>query len=131
MLVGFALERNVGVGSSAHRQADEPLYDIPQIEAHDEHLQHLRRVDALVLNEVCRDAHPFTAEQQAADVDGVVAAKGQQAVVDDFHLIYNLQFTINNFDGFIVANAKSKPNILFSLKIFVILRHFHAKNETI
>ena len=76
VFVGFALERNVGVGPSAHRQADEPLYQIPQIEAHDEHLQHLSRVDSLVLNEVCRDAHPFSAEQQAADVDGVVATEG-------------------------------------------------------
>ena len=74
-------------------QTDEPFHKVPQIESHDEQLQHLRRVDALVLDEIRGDADAFAAEQKATNVNGVILPKRNQSVVDDLHLyrtIFNL-----------------------------------------
>ena len=86
MLVGFALKRDVQIGSAMQGQTNEPFHKVPQIESHDEQLQHLRRVDALVLDEIRGDGDAFAAEQQATNVDGVILPERNQSVVDDLHL---------------------------------------------
>lgn len=67
-------------------QTDEPFHKVPQIESHDEQLQHLRRMDALVLDEIRGDGDTFAAEQKATNVDGVILPERNQSVVDDLHL---------------------------------------------
>ena len=86
MSVGFAFERDVQVSTSVHRQAEEPFDEVPYVEAHNEHLQHLCRMDALMLDEFRRDGNALAAEQQTADVDGVVLAERNQSVVDNLHI---------------------------------------------
>lgn len=43
-------------------------------------------MDALMLDEFRRDGNALAAEQQTADVDGVVLAERNQSVVDNLHI---------------------------------------------
>jgi hypothetical protein len=63
-------------------------------------------VNALVLDEFRGDGDALAAEQQSADVDGVILAERNQPVVDNLHSI--------------VKNAKSMPIILFSDASFLV-----------
>ena len=83
--IGFSLEGDVEVGAAGEWQADEPLKEVAEVEAHDEQLQHLSGVDALMAEELCADVDAPAAKQDAADVDGVEAAERKQAVVNDLH----------------------------------------------
>ena len=74
----------MGVGPPWQRQSDEPLHEVPEIEAHDKEFQHLCGVNALVLDEFRGDGDALAAEQQSADVDGVILAERNQSVVNDF-----------------------------------------------
>ena len=84
--IGFALERDPAVGPSFQRKADEPFDDVPEIESGNAHLQHLRRVDALMLDEIVRQYDTLAAEKQAEQIDRVVAPERDETVVDDPHV---------------------------------------------
>lgn len=84
--IGFTLKGNIAISASRHRQAYEPLNEVKEIEADDEHLQHLRCVDALMLDEIRSNGGAFSAKQYSADVDGIVFTEWQQSVMNNFHL---------------------------------------------
>lgn len=83
--VCLALERNVQVGSPAHRQANEPLDDVEEVEEYKSQFNHLSGMDALMLNKVGRDGRSFTTKQHSQNVDGVIIFEGYQSVVNDEH----------------------------------------------
>lgn len=70
--VGFALEGYVEIGGDGATMDDEPhepLHAVPQEEEHEEHLQLLTRVDALVVGG--HGAQLTARDDDAANVDGV------------------------------------------------------------
>lgn len=83
--VCLALERNVQVSAPAHRQANEPLDDVEEVEEYKSQLNHLPGMDALMLNKVGRDGRSFAAKQHSQNVDGVIIFEGYQSVVNDEH----------------------------------------------
>ena len=83
--VCLALERNVQVGAPPHRQANEPLDDVEEIEEYKSQFNHLAGMDALMLNKVGRDGRSFTTKQHSQNVDGVIIFEGYQSVVNDEH----------------------------------------------
>ena len=85
MLVCLALERNVEVSSPAHRQANEPLDDVEEVEEYKSQFNHLSGMDALMLNKVGRDGCSLAAKQHSQNVDGVIIFEGYQSVVNDEH----------------------------------------------
>ena len=85
MPVRFALERNVEVGAPAHWQANEPLYDVEEIEKYKSQFNHLSGMDALMLDKVGRDSRSLAAKQHSQNVDGVIIFEGYQSVVNDEH----------------------------------------------
>lgn len=86
MLVGFTLKRDFHIGAAMQGQTDDPFHEVPQIKPHDEQFQHLRRMDALVLNEVRGNGDTFATKQQATNVDGIILPKRNYSVVDNLHL---------------------------------------------
>src|SRR3712207_1447763 len=85
--IGLAFERDMRVGTPLHGQADKPFYHIPEVETYEAQLYHLRRMYALVLNEVARNERTLTAEEQSEYVDGIVLPRWQQAIMYDFHCL--------------------------------------------
>ena len=83
--VRLALERNVQVGAPAHRQANEPLDDVEEIEKYKSQFNHLSGMDALMLDKVGRDGRSLAAKQHSQNVDGVIIFEGYQSVVNDEH----------------------------------------------
>lgn len=83
--VGLALKRDVTVGVAAHRQPDDPLHHIGHVEKHEQHLALLCRVDALVVHQFLAQIDTRVHKQDAHQVDGHKAAKGQYVGADDFH----------------------------------------------
>lgn len=83
--VRLALERDVEVGAPPHRQANEPLDDVEEIEEYKSQFNHLPGMDALMLDKVGRDGRSFAAKQHSQNVDGVIIFEGYQSVVNDEH----------------------------------------------
>ena len=83
--VCLALERNVQVGSPAHRQANEPLDDVEEVEEYKSQFNHLSGMDALMLDKVGRDGRSLAAKQHSQNVDGIIIFEGYQSVVNDEH----------------------------------------------
>ena len=73
MGVGFAFEADGAVGMHGvafDDEADEPFDEVPEVEAEDERLQHLCRVDAFVVEVNSREPHVLACEDDAEEVDG-------------------------------------------------------------
>lgn len=83
--VCLALERNVEVSSPAHRQSNEPLDDVEEIEEYKSQFNHLPGMDALMLDKVGRDGRSLAAKQYSQNVDGIIIFEGYQSVVNDEH----------------------------------------------
>lgn len=83
--VCLPLERNVQVGSPSHRQANEPLDDVEEIEEYKSQFNHLPGMDALMLDKVGRDGRSLAAKQHSQNVDGIIIFEGYQSVVNDEH----------------------------------------------
>lgn len=102
MLVGFALKAEIAIRLhpvAARQVAPGELYDIPHVEAHDEHLTQLQGVYVFVVE--LHLAHlPLVAaaEHQSADVDGKEATPREMLVIDYFHLCYSLSFMLQIYN---------------------------------
>ena len=91
MLVGLSLKAEIAIRLhpvAARQVAPGELYDIPHVEAHDEHLTQLQGVYVFVVE--LHLAHlPLVAaaEHQSADVDGKEATPREMLVIDYFHIV--------------------------------------------
>ena len=70
--VRLALERDVEVGAPPHRQANEPLDEVEEVEEYKSQFNHLSGMDALMLNKVGRDGRSLAAKQHSQNVDGII-----------------------------------------------------------
>ena len=85
MAVGFPLEGDAEVGVATAAQFHHPFSQIPQVEEDDPHLQDLRRVDTLMIDQPLREIHVVMAEEHTAEIDGGKMREGYVFVAHDDH----------------------------------------------
>lgn len=102
--VCLALEGDAAIGAfciAVEQQPDEPLDDIPHVEADEEKLYHLPGVDPFMRDVLCRDARSVAAlEEDAAYVHELVAREWNEC-------IGNNQHTTKEYNN--VTNAPATP----------------------
>ena len=67
--IGLTLKRDVAVGVTPHRQPDNPLHEISQIEEDEQHLPLLCRVDALVVHHLVAQVYAMVYKEDSQQVD--------------------------------------------------------------
>lgn len=83
--IGLSLKRDITVSITTHRQPDDPLHEIGQIEEDEQHLPLLRRVDALVVDQLVAEVHPMMYKEDSQQIDGRESMKGQYRSPHNFH----------------------------------------------
>lgn len=68
--MGLALKRDVAVSIATHAEADEPLKEIGNVKEHEQHLALLRRVDALVIQQLMAQINARMHKHHPQQVDG-------------------------------------------------------------
>ena len=68
--MGLALKRDVAVGIATHEEADNPLKEIGNVKEHEQHLALLRRVDALVIQQLMAQIDARVHKHHPQQVDG-------------------------------------------------------------
>ena len=78
IIVGLTLKTDVEVGISPEEQPDKPLKEINDIERQVEQFAHLRRVDALMVDEALGNLNVGMHKKHAKEIDGGVVARRRQ-----------------------------------------------------
>ena len=67
--IGLTLKRDVAVGVTLHRQPDNPLHEISQIEEDEQQLPLLSRVDALMVHHLVAQVYAMVYKEDSQQVD--------------------------------------------------------------
>ena len=114
--VRLALKRDVAVGVPPHGQPHQPLDDISEIEKHEQHLALLRRVNALMVDQLVAQVHAMMHEQNPQQINRRETPEGQYRGA---HNLHDCKGTI--FPPFLINNNK-KTVLTSFLSPFILVK---------